>query len=305
MLQIIIAALVMLCVILAGKLAMVKKDVRQMALSIEKIKPAESSQQLRTESQDKDLAALARGVNNLYFEIAAEKIKHIEAMKASKQSMANISHDLRTPLTAIIGYLRLLESGNNSIQQEKQYLDICIGKAASLHLLVVELFELSRLESGSHEFDMEMADVAGILREELSSVYEELSSLAQEPQITVPDYPLWIISDKAAVSRVFGNLLNNICKHGDGKGVSITAGSNNGNAEIRFSNNAENLSMEDVKHLFERFFVADRMRSRKNTGLGLSICRELVEQTGGNISAVLENGKLIFVLRWEEVRIKN
>lgn len=272
-----------------------------MSISMQKIKPQNSNEQIHTTTQDENITALAIEINKLYATVNSERAENILAIKDVQQNMANISHDLRTPLTSIIGYLDLLASPTCTPAEQKEYLAICQRKSKSLQVLVQGLFELSRLESQEYPFHLEKLNALSILQEELANSYDLFTIQNIIPNVIFTEQPLWIINDPQVLPRIFANLLNNIVKHGNGKEVAIKATEDANNAIFIFENSAPELSPQDVENIFERFFIKDKMRSGENTGIGLSLVKEFVLQTGGTIHVKKADDILRIFLQWKKI----
>lgn len=282
------------------KWILLKKEISGMAKDIKQIRTKKNNERLTVSLQDKHIGELANAVNELYDDISIERTEHNRAATELRQSMANVSHDLRTPLTSIIGYVRLMKKEETTAEQRDHYLSVVLSKAELLNRLVNGLFILTRLEAGEYALKNERVDARDILSEELAGFYDSFIASGKEPDIVIGDRPIWVCGDREAISRIFQNLLQNIIKHGADQ-VCILAGCKDSVAEFAFSNRAENLRPEDLPDLFNRFFTADRMRSGENTGLGLAIVKEFVEQTGGSVDLTLVGGILTVTIRWKSV----
>lgn len=252
---------------------------------------------IRMNTLNKDIEKLVLNINDLY-EMNQKiniKIKHDE--EKLRLSIANISHDLRTPLTSIMGYIQLIKDSNLSEAEKIKYINIVEKRTESLQSLISSFYELSRVESDEYKFDLKSLNLGNILCETIALFYNDFVDNDIEPNINIEDNISTIIADEKAVMRIFSNLINNILKHGE-KNVTISLRKENNYMVTEFVNNAPNLKIEDVEHIFDRFFTADLTRSDKNTGLGLSITKALVEQLGYKIEAVLINGMLKIKIIW-------
>lgn len=280
------------------KFLSLQKEFQNLRKSMEKIDPTISNQQLRVITQNKESIGLAIEINKLYQSVRDDHAKNVSALREVQQSMENISHDLRTPLTSIVGYLDILSKYDEPSEEKWEYLEICRRKAKTLQSLVQNLFELSRLENHEYPFEMERMNVTGILQEELVAIYDLFSTLPTEPDISLPDTPLWVIGDRRGFSRIFANLLNNMIKHGNGQSMKIIGKQEENQVIFLFENGAPDLSEEDLPKIFIRSFTKDRMRSEENSGFGLSIVKEFTDQMGGNIKAEKIGENLRFTLCW-------
>jgi signal transduction histidine kinase len=246
---------------------------------------------------DKDIENLVISINDLYEESEQRYIKIKHSEDQIKKSIANLSHDLRTPLTSIMGYIQLIKSDRCSKQEKEKYLNIVDKRTETLRNLITSFYELSIFEASEYRFMLKSVNLENLLYETLALYYDEFTKCGIEPQINAEGNCPSIISDEKAVVRIFSNLINNIIKHGQGN-VVINLIQEKNYLVTEFINNAEGLNEEDVKHIFDRFFTADLSRSDKNTGLGLSITKALVEALGNSIEADYSDGKLIIRVVW-------
>lgn len=214
-----------------------------------------------------------------------------------RQQIANVSHDLRTPLTSILGYLQLLENSDLSPEKRREYFAVIEGRARTLQIFIAAFYDLSRIEGGELLLEREKVDLARALSDQLAAAYEQVeeAGLAMEVDIA-PNLPsVW--ADRGAVTRIFSNLLTNALRHGtDTLAVRLYR---EGDAIISaFSNRAEDLTAEDAAHVFERFYTADKMRTGQSTGLGLAIVKALAERMGHDACAQWEDGVFTVEVRW-------
>lgn len=252
---------------------------------------------IRMNTLNKDIEKLVLNINDLHEmnQKINNKIKYDE--EKLRRSIANMSHDLRTPLTSIMGYIQLIKNNNLSEEERARYINIVERRTESLQGLITSFYELSRIESDEYKFDLKVVNMANILCETIALFYNDFVNKGIEPNINIEENILPIIADEKAVMRIFSNLINNILKHG-GKNVDISLKKENDRIVTEFKNNAPNLKIEDVEHIFDRFFTADLTRSDKNTGLGLSITKTLAEKLGYKIESILDNGALSIKIIW-------
>ena len=284
-------------VVTLARLILLRRELISMAQAMEEIKPQVTNRQLTVGSQQAPLIRLASDINDLYDDIDMLRVEYKTATDDLRHSMAGISHDLRTPLTAVIGYMKLMERDGLSLAEFWRYHGISKNKAQALGDLVDSLFEMTRLENGGYSFEYQMLDASALLAQELAGIYVQFEKLNKMPEVHLPEEPLPIIGDAVAVGRVFANLLRNVMEHGETPFI-ITGGKNDGKAVFTFSNAAPDLDSGAVSRLFDRFFTSDQMRSQKNTGLGLTLAKEFVVQMDGEIDAVLEHSRLTITVSW-------
>ena len=206
-----------------------------------------------------------------------------------KEAVTNISHDLRTPLTAISGYLDLLEREDKS-ENVQRYLSQIQNRTEVLKNLTEELFHYSVVAS-SQDLIIERIDVVRALEESLLSFYAVMQEKSIQPQIELPEETVWHDLDAGAVNRIFSNIISNVLKYSDGDFEVVMEE----NACITFANTARNLDGVSVGRLFDRFYTVEA--NRNSSGLGLSIAKKLTERMGGKISAQYQEEKLKIIVR--------
>lgn len=236
-------------------------------------------------SRDKHMRHLADTVNIQLRKLRAEHHRFRQGDTELKNAVTNISHDLRTPLTAICGYLDLLEKEEKT-ETVKRYIDIIRNRSEMLTLLTEELFQYSVILAKESNMAREPVILNQVLEESIAASYTALNERNIIPRIQMPEEKVVRKLDHAALSRVFSNLLNNAIKYSEGD-LEITLRET---GEIIFTNTARGLNEVEVGKLFDRFFTVES--ARKSTGLGLTIARHLIEQMGGSISAEYDNGRL-------------
>lgn len=234
---------------------------------------------------DRYMRSLANAVNVQLGKLRAERHRFQQGDTEIKNAVTNISHDLRTPLTAIYGYLDLLEQEEKS-ETVRQYLEVIRDRAEILAQLTEELFRYSVIVSRERDFVREPVVINSVLEESIAAFYTALKERGIAPNIQTPENKIVRTLDRSALTRVFSNLLNNAIKYSDGD-LDITLSDT---GEITFTNTASGLNKVQVGKLFDRFYTVEA--ARKSTGLGLAIARTLTEQMNGMISAKYENNRL-------------
>ncbi len=236
-------------------------------------------------SGDKYMRGLANAINIQLRKLRAQRRRFMQGDTELKNAVTNISHDLRTPLTAICGYLDLLEQEDGSETAER-YLGIIRNRTEILAQLTEELFRYSVIVSSEEKDEKEPVSVGGVLEESIAAFYTSLKERGIVPNIQMPPNKVVRTLDRSALTRVFSNLLNNAIKYSDGD-LDITL---SGTGEITFTNTASGLDEVQVGKLFDRFYTVEA--AGRSTGLGLAIARTLTERMNGSISARYEDGRL-------------
>ena len=214
-----------------------------------------------------------------------------------RQQIANVSHDLRTPLTSILGYLQLLEGEGLSPEKREEYFKVIEGRARTLQTFIAAFYDLSRIEGGELPLEREKVDLGRLLSDQLTGAYEQIEQAGLEMEVELAGGlpPVW--ADSGAAARIFSNLLTNALRHGSDT-LSVKLYREGGYVISSFANRAEDMTAEDAAHVFERFYTADKMRSGQSTGLGLAIVKALAERMGHTARARWEDGVFTVEVRW-------
>lgn len=236
-------------------------------------------------SNDKFLKRLAQNMNVQLRRLRIQRHRYLQGDQELKDAITNISHDLRTPLTAIYGYLDLL-SGEENSPDAQRYIRIIRNRADMLKQLTEELFDYSVMVATHEGMKREPVNVNRILEEGIAAFYTQLCERGIVPSILMPEEKVVRYLDSDALARVFANLLNNAVKYSKGD-LEITLSEK---GAITFVNTAPDLDEVQVGRLFDRFYTVEA--ADHSTGLGLSIARTLIERMGGKIDAEYENGRL-------------
>ena len=290
-----IAAVILaaLCAVLGLRLYALEKDIRSCARQLREDEGA----RVRMAAPNRAAEDLLSAVNRLLELREADEAEHRRQEHAIRQQISNISHDLRTPLTSILGYLQLLEGDSPTVEERREYLGIVRGRAKALQSLITSFYELSRLEGGEYPLSREKVDLYHVLSELVAEFYNDFEQSGFDMTVELaPGLPA-VTADPAGVLRVFTNLIRNALEHGQ-KRMSILLYRQGETVVSAFSNDAAGLTREDVEHVFDRFFTADKMRTGQSTGLGLAIVKALVGQMGHRVTAALDGEMFTVQVRW-------
>ena len=239
--------------------------------------------------RDRYVRKLASRINKELIELRKERLRLRQGDQELKNAVTNIAHDLRTPLTAISGYLELMED-NPADEKMKAYLEIVRERTDALKRLTEELFQYSVITSASEELCPVCLSLNRELEIALAGAYAMLTEQGISPEIDMPDEPVMRKMDQGALQRVFANILSNAAKYSDGD-LKITL---ERDGCITFQNRAPHLSEVEAGKLFDRFYTVENAKG--STGLGLSIARLLTEKMGGSIKASWSDGYLVITL---------
>lgn len=287
-----IVLLSVIILILMWKICMFRKSIKEIETSFAEKIEQETNTPICISSNDAALNHLAASLNEQLSRLREKELRFAQGDLELKNAITNISHDLRTPLTAICAYLELLEQEEKS-DNCSRYLAIIKERAEMMTKLTEELFRYSVVlaENGQQEQKEEPVVVNAVLEESIAAFYTAFTERGIVPDIAITNEKVVRNLDPSALSRIFSNLLNNALKYSDGDlSICMTA-----DGTITFTNSAEKLDEIQVGKLFDRFYTVEA--ARKSTGLGLSIARTLAEQMHGAVSASYEDGKLSMTVR--------
>ena len=243
-----------------------------------------------TISDDK-MRLLAAEMDRQMRRLRKEHIRYLQGDKELKEAVTNISHDLRTPLTAICGYMELLEQEEVS-EKVRGYLAVVQERIDTLKQLTEELFRYSLVVSANQYEERESVNLNLALEESIAGYYGALKEAGITPRICIPEEKVMRQLNKAALSRILANVIGNAVKYSDGD-LEITL---SGNGCIVFRNHAKEMNQVLAERLFDRFYTVET--GKNATGLGLSIARALTEQMGGEIFASYEEEYLVIEVRF-------
>jgi len=277
---------------LTVKIRIMQKSMDEICTCMKEHLSSDTNQLITVSSSDKHVRHLASEIAKQLSELRRQRRQYISGDRELKEAVANVSHDLRTPLTAICGYLDLLASEELTAPAERYVMQIG-SRTEALKVLTEELFRYSVISSVS-DLRLEEVNVGRVLEDTLISFYGTLEQKRIIPEISFPDREVVRLLDPSALSRIFGNIITNAVKYSDGDfAVTMTE-----TGKITFSNTAPALSSVEVGRLFDRFYTVDS--ARKSTGLGLSIAKLLTERMNGSISADYKENTLSVTLIFQE-----
>lgn len=288
--------------VLAVRTAVMRWEIRSMSRQLEDLSSGRTEKKISLTLVDARLNELAAQINE---NMELQKQLRIDARKSEqrlKDSIAGVSHDLRTPLTAIIGYIQMLErSGLSGEQQEKAM--VILKKANAMRELVESFFELSVMESGQPELAEEPVNFTNIVSEAVVDFIPRFEAAELKPDVDLGDKSLYMAGDTTALRRIVQNLLSNALKYTAGR-VEVTLEESAGKIILTVANEVRPDTPPDMERLFERFYTADDSRNSGSAGLGLYIVKLLAEKMQGAVSASLENKTLSIYIVFQEEKNK-
>ena len=295
---------IILCILLAAVCAGLglwiwtqHRALKGAAEQLRELTRGDSTARLRMVVPNRAAEELMEGVNLLLELRREDQSRWLERERSLRQQIANVSHDLRTPLTSILGYLQLLEDPSLPEGERKEYLAVVESRAKALQSLITGFYDLSRLEGGEYPLEQEPVNLYTSLSGLLAAFYNDFTDRHFDMTVELAEHLPPVQADSGGVLRVFTNLIRNALDHGRGK-MTIRLWQEGESVVSLFANETDELTAEDLPHIFDRFFTSDKMRTGRNTGLGLAIVKTLAEQMGCRLTAELENGMFAIRVQW-------
>ena len=293
---IMIVVLSVLILILIGILISYKRQVKDICRQLRFLQECDSNMLITTEMKKGHIGELAELLNTLLKERKKGRADYQKKEQMIADIYTNLSHDIRTPLTSLDGYFQLLEETQEE-NDRKRYIQIIQERIESLKEMLEELFTYTKLQNGTYELKLEPQNVGQILKETVFSYYDDWAEQEISPQFEITEEPVWIRGNKQALRRTIQNIIKNGLDHGN-KEINIQLTKNGNEAELVFRNKVTDPGEIDIKRVFERFYKADRARSKNSTGLGLSISRGFVWKMNGEITAEIEGNWFCIKIRF-------
>ncbi|MGI6254978.1 MAG: sensor histidine kinase [Acutalibacter sp.] len=275
---------------LAIKVVLLRKSARTLREELLRRRQEETNTLLSLPNRDGEMRKLAACLNKELRLLRQQRLQYQQGDRELKDAVAGISHDLRTPLTAISGYLELLKSQPLS-PDARRYLEQVESRTQAMKRLTQELFQYS-VAASSQELELQPVDLGRALEETLLAFYGALESRGITPEIHLTETKVVRSLDPAALNRVLGNLLSNALKYSAGD-LTVTLEET---GRMTFTNSAPELDSVTAGRLFDRFYTVEA--AKNSTGLGLSIARELTQRMGGTIHASFFQGQLTVSVEW-------
>lgn len=285
---------VVIIILLCVKLYLMRKSALEIDMAFAERLITDTNTLITISSRDRCMRALANNINRQLRVYRRERSRFQQGDRELKEAVTNMSHDLRTPLTAICGYLELLLQ-EEAPENTRRYLSLIENRTEHLKQLTEELFRYSMAASEKEEVKQRLV-LNHVLEESLLSYYAAMEKRRITPAISIPEQRVERLLNRSALLRVFGNIIGNALKYSDGDlEVSME---NTG--RIVFSNTAKNLTPIMAGRLFDRFYTVEA--GKNSTGLGLSIAKLLTQRMGGTITAEYRGQKLYVILCFPDAR---
>lgn len=271
--------------------------LKEIIIGIERMKNGDMEFELRVEGED-ELAVIANSINEMRVQISSDNETKRLAERTKDELITNVAHDLRTPLTSIIGYLELVRREDLlTPAQQKKYIGIAYDKAKSLETLIKDLFDYTRYDKDKFKIHRNLFDLNQFMIQIVDEFYPSFAEKGLNCIKELSKEELPVYCDGELLARAIGNLMSNAIKYGaDGKQVEIYTARQQDKAVVKVVNYGRIIPKEDLDKIFEKFYRVEGSRSLKTggTGLGLAIAKNIVELHDGSISAQSGLGGTVF-----------
>lgn len=268
----------------------VRQQVTEMSDTLEDIKSGNGNRRILSEAHE-IVAPLAYEINEIIVSYENRLAALRQTEETNKQLMTSLSHDVRTPLTTLIGYLDAAHKGIVTGKDKDDYIETARRKAHDLKEYIDVLFDWFKLNSNEFVMEIDMVEAVELTRNILIDWIPIFEDKQIDYCIDIPEQPFHVNLDPDAYMRILNNLIQNVISHSHADKIKISLSKQNGDIKILVSDNGIGIGKEDLKHIFERLYKCDKGRSEKGSGLGLSIAHQLVEKMNGTISVESTQGK--------------
>ena len=292
--EIILVIFVIIILFLVCYLFFMKMELRRIKKELDLVLSRKTNGLVHTEFTSKEIHDLVECINTHLTEIKSKESK-LERKNANFVKMIrNISHDLRTPLTSSLGYVSLMLESDITEQEKIKNLKIVEERLKRLSELIDSFFEFSKILSNNQIIELDEINLVAVIEKAISNHYEDFSKDNRMIDFKTNKRKIKIKSNEVMLIRVFDNLIRNAYKHSNGN-LDIEINQTNDKVKIKFINDLLYNDL-DVDRIFDEFYTVDISRTKGNTGLGLAIAKEFVEQLKGKIKADKKNNKLIITI---------
>ncbi len=275
--------------------------LREISGKLKEITDADSDERIMIFTENEELMELAAQITRMLENHLKVKADYRRSEIASRKMLANISHDIKTPMTVVLGYLEIMRLNGSTDEMLKK----TEQKAQSVVDLINQFFTLAKLESGDTEIELSMVDICEICRESILDFYGILTNHDFQVEIDVPETPVYVQGNREALQRILFNLISNVIRYGaDGKYLGMFLRTDGKAACIDVTDKGKGIDPPFADSVFDRLFTMEASRNRKiqGNGLGLTIAKNLATQLGGTITLnSIPNVKTIFTVRLKKI----
>lgn len=280
----------------------IRGRLREIGGKLREIAETGSDEQIMVFTGDRELMELAAQINAVLEELRRVKADHLRVEASSRKMLSNISHDIKTPMTVILGYLEIMRLNGEA---SPEMLEKTERKARDVVELVNQFFDLAKLESGDMDLEISRIDACEVCRESVLDFYEILTRDGFRVELGLPEGPVCAWGNREALSRIVGNLISNAVRYGgDGKYLGLALREAGDHVAVTVTDHGKGVEKAFADRIFDRLFTLEDSRSRKiqGNGLGLTIARQLARQLGGDLTVESEPGvRTVFTLTLRKV----
>lgn len=282
-----------------------QRKLKEISRKLEEILNTESCESVMVFTDNKALMELAAQINRLLESRRKVRVDYRRSQLASKRMLSNISHDIKTPLTVIQGYLEIMRApaAVRSLKDDEMLKKV-EQKAEEVAELINQFFTLAKLEAGDANLELSKVNICEICREAALDFYEILAKEQMQVQLEIPEEAVYVWGNREALQRILSNLISNVIRYGlDGKYMGVFLYTEGQTVCVDVVDKGKGIEKEAVGHVFERLFMEEDSRNRtvSGNGLGLTIAQNLARQMGGEILLKSEPGvKTVFTVKLKE-----
>ena len=261
----------------------IQKKIQKISEKLKEITDTNSSERVMVFTENKELMELAAQINRLLENHLKVKADYCRSETASKKMLSNISHDIKTPMTVILGYLEIMRINGTSTDEMLGKIE---QKAENVMELITQFFTLAKLESGDMDIELSRIDVCEVCRESILDFYGILTNKNFQVDIDIPETSVYVHGNKEAIQRILFNLISNVIRYGaDGKYLGISLRTDKNAVFIDVIDKGKGIDKNFAASVFDRLFTMEDSRNRniQGNGLGLTISKNLALQLGGDI----------------------
>ncbi len=271
-------------------------QIREICHQLVFLRKEETNKRVQTDLSKKEILELANQMNQMIDEQEHESLLIRKKEDQLRETLTNISHDIRTPLTSMKGFFALLIEEKDEVKKA-HYESIIWERMEDLSDLLEELFTYTKLQNETYELVLEQHDFTKLVMDSLFSFYEQWKEKGITPDLLVDEQPVMVLCNDIAVKRILTNVLRNAMIHGEGQ-IEICYKVKKDGVLFQCCNGCSDMEELEIERVFERFYKADAARSESSSGLGLSIARELTQRMNGEMEARIEQGRFLVEVRF-------
>ncbi|WP_040984188.1 sensor histidine kinase [Oceanobacillus jeddahense] len=266
-----------------------KSQIKDIGTQLAFISKHDSFKFIHTQIKPKEIYQLIDVCNSLLRNQRKQNQKFVKKSEEINETIVNLSHDIRTPLTSLDGYLQLAKRSEKK-EEKTHYVTMAQTRIKQIITLVDELFLYTKLENPDYHLQLNQVDIINLLNRRLFFFMDDFAQSGIEPDLNLPESPVYILGNENALERIYENIIKNYFLHGEGT-LTIRYEDNPLEAQLHFINSLKESELVNFNQIFTRFYKEDVSRSKSTSGLGLSIVKSLVEKMNGEVHAELKENQ--------------